>query len=206
MASDLEYSPTAIEHARNPRNVGPLDSCQGHARITGSCGDTMEFWLRVHDGRIRQANFITDGCGSSAACGSMTTDLAKGRTVEEAYGMEQKDVLDALGGFPEELQHCALLAADTLRAACEEYIKNDRPEGEDQGSGRVTRSSQRGRAVSYRTPRQRHGGSVGGRATRCRGADSHQTARLLPPPGLRQSIGPPRPPETELAGRNLRRP
>ena len=137
MASDFEYSATAIDHAQNPRNVGTLDSCNGHARITGPCGDTMEFWLQVRNGRIRQANFITDGCGSSAACGSITTELVTGKTVDEAYCIEQKDVLDALGGFPEGAQHCALLAADTLRAACEDYIKNDRPkpEGESARTG-----------------------------------------------------------------------
>ena len=137
MASDFEYSATVIDHARNPRNVGPLDSCNGHARITGPCGDTMEFWLRIREGRIQQAQFITDGCGSSVACGSMTTELATGKTVDEAYCVEQKDVLDALGGFPEELQHCALLAADTLRAACEDSIKNERPE---QGNRAAARS------------------------------------------------------------------
>ena len=134
MASDFEFSATAIDHAQNPRNIGPLDSCNGHARITGPCGDTMEFWLQVRDGRIRQANFITDGCGSSAACGSMTTELITGKTVDEAYCIEQEDILGALGGFPEEVQHCALLAADTLRAACEDCIKNDRPQREDQSA------------------------------------------------------------------------
>jgi len=128
MASDFEYSAVAVDHAQNPRNVGGMNSCNGHARITGPCGDTMEFWLRIREGRIQQANFATDGCGSSAACGSMTTELVTGKAFDEAYGIEQKDVLDALGGFPEETQHCALLAADTLRAACEDFIKSDQPE------------------------------------------------------------------------------
>jgi len=120
MASDFEYSAIAIDHAQNPRNVGALDSFDGHARITGPCGDTMEFWLRFDAERIRRAGFTTDGCGSSLACGSMVTELATGRTVEEVCAIQQKDVLDALGGFPEETQHCALLAANTLHAACEE--------------------------------------------------------------------------------------
>ena len=137
MASGFEYSAVAVDHAQNPRNVGPLDSCSGHARITGPCGDTMELWLQARDGRIHQANFTTDGCVSSAACGSMTTELAMGKTVDEAYCIEQKDVLDALGGLPEEVQHCALLTTDTLRAACEDYMKNDRPdcEGESARAG-----------------------------------------------------------------------
>lgn len=127
MASDLEYSATAVDHAQNPRNVGPLDPCSGHARITGPCGDTMEIWLQVRDGRIRQANFVTDGCAPSAACGSISTELATDKTVDEAYCIERQDILDALGGFPEEAEHCALLAADTLRAACEDFFMNSRP-------------------------------------------------------------------------------
>ena len=87
----------------------------------------MEFWLHIRDGQIREANFLTDGCGSSVACGSMVTDLATGKTIDEAYCLEWKDVLDALGGFPEAVEHCALLAADALRAACEDFIKSDRP-------------------------------------------------------------------------------
>ncbi len=130
MVPDFAYSAVAVDHAQNPRNVGALDSCTGHARITGPCGDTMEFWLQVHAGRVQRVSFLTDGCGSSLACGSMTTELATGKAFDEACGIEQKDVLDALGGFPEETQHCALLAANTLRAACEDFIKNDRLEHE----------------------------------------------------------------------------
>ena len=90
----------------------------------------MEVWIQVSDGRVQQAKFITDGCGSSAACGSMATELANGRTFDEAYCLEQRDVLDAIGGLPKEIQHCALLAADTLRAACEDYIMNNQPQRE----------------------------------------------------------------------------
>ena len=132
MASDFEYSAVAIDHARNPRNLGPLDSCDGRARITGPCGDTMEFWLQIRAGRIQRAHFMTDGCAPSIACGSMTTELATGKTVEAARSIQQKDLLNALGGFPEEAQHCALLATDTLHAACEDSVNNDRPEQRDQ--------------------------------------------------------------------------
>jgi len=137
VASDFEYSAVAIDHAQNPRNLGPLASSSGHARITGPCGDTMEFWLQINGGRIERAHFATDGCSSSIACGSMGTQLAMGKTVEEARGTQQKDILEALGGFPEEAEHCALLAANTLRAACEDFIKRGRPEfrGESTQSG-----------------------------------------------------------------------
>ena len=134
MASGFGYSAVAVDHAQSPRNVGTLESYDGHARITGPCGDTMEFWLEVRGQRIQRARFITDGCSSSLASGSMATELATGKRVDEACAVEQRDVLDALGGLPEEVQHCALLAADTLRAACEDFMSKDRPEHEDQST------------------------------------------------------------------------
>ncbi len=134
MASVFEYAAVAVEHAQNPRNLGALDSCDAHARVTGPCGDTMEVWLQIRDGRIQQASFTTDGCASSLACGSMITQLATGRTVEAARGIQQEDVLGALGGFPEETQHCALLAADTLRAACEDFINGGRLDRRDESA------------------------------------------------------------------------
>jgi len=112
----------ATRHANDPYNMGPLEVFNGHARITGPCGDTMEFWVNVLDGRIDKVSFITDGCGPSLAAGSITTCLAEGKTVEEAKTITQKDVLDALEGLPEDHQHCALLAANTLAAACSDYL------------------------------------------------------------------------------------
>ena len=115
------FSVVARDHAARPRNRGVLEEFNGHARITGPCGDTMEFWISVHDGTVTAASFVTDGCGSSLACGSMATELAKGRRVEEAAGVRQHDILQALGGLPPEFQHCALLASNTLKAACADF-------------------------------------------------------------------------------------
>jgi nitrogen fixation NifU-like protein len=116
-------SPVALDHAQHPRNNGPLADFTGHARITGPCGDTMEFWLLVRDRRIEKVSFVTDGCGPSHACGSMATCLIEGKSVEQAAAITQKDVLDALGDLPEKYRHCALLAANTLRAACEDSME-----------------------------------------------------------------------------------
>lgn len=110
------------DHAQNPRNHGPLNNFNGHARITGPCGDTMEFWVSVLDDTIERIGFTTTGCGTSHAAGSMTTCMAKGRSIKEALDIQQKDVLDALGGLPKESEHCALLASNTLKAACEDYL------------------------------------------------------------------------------------
>jgi Mrp family chromosome partitioning ATPase len=120
------FSAVARDHAAHPRNHGPLRDFDGQARITGPCGDTMEFWLAAGNGKVQRVSFTTDGCGSSLACGSMAASLAEGKRVEDAAALEQKDILDALGGFPPEFEHCALLAANTLKAACEDYLKRQR--------------------------------------------------------------------------------
>jgi len=80
MNTERPFALPVLERLDPPRNEGPLDSWDGHARITGPCGDTMEFWLRIAKGRIVQANFTTTGCNSSRAAGSMATELAAGKT------------------------------------------------------------------------------------------------------------------------------
>lgn len=117
-----DFSSTALDHAQHPRHLGPLTDFNGHARITGPCGDTMEFWLAVRDDKIEEAAFITDGCGSSRACGSIATCLVEGKRVEEAMAICQDDILKALGNMPKDGEHCALLAANTLNAACENHL------------------------------------------------------------------------------------
>lgn len=121
-----EFSELVRAHAVSPRNYGPLKKFDGHGRITGPCGDTMEFWLSSSKGKIKRASFITDGCGSSLACGSMATILAEGRRIEEAAALNKQDILNALGGLPRDLEHCALLAANTLREACMNYWKREK--------------------------------------------------------------------------------
>ncbi len=132
-------SQTARSHAQNPRNQGPLAAFNGHARITGPCGDTMEFWLAVQDERLVQVSFVTDGCGSSLACGSMATCLVEGKQVPDAAGLRQQDILEALGGLPQDSEHCALLAANTLKAACQDYLIHRRElPGEKCSEGKKT--------------------------------------------------------------------
>jgi nitrogen fixation NifU-like protein len=116
------YSEIVVDHAMHPRNIGNLEDADGFARITGSCGDTMEIWLRVKNDTIAEATFMTDGCGTTIVAGSMVTELARGKSAGQALAIGQQDVLDALGGLPEESQHCALLAANTLREAIKDYF------------------------------------------------------------------------------------
>ncbi len=117
-----DYTETVIDHAQNPRNVGRLPNADGSAIITGPCGDTMYIWLKVSEGKIKDARFWTDGCGTSIAAGSMVTEMAKGKSVVQASKIRQQDVLNALGGLPEDSVHCALLAANTLNTAIKDYL------------------------------------------------------------------------------------
>ena len=121
------YSEAAIEHGMNPRNIGEIEDADGFARVTGQCGDTMSIWLKINDSKIMDARFLTDGCGTSRASGSMATEMAKGKSLAEVQKISQQDVLDGLGGLPEESEHCALLAANTLKEAIDDYLT---PKGE----------------------------------------------------------------------------
>ena len=112
-----QVTATAVERFEQPRNYGPLKSFDGHAKITGPCGDTMEVWLRVHEERISEVSFTTTGCGPSRAAGSMATELAVGKPPTEASQIGQIHVLAGLGGLPRGSEHCALLASNTLKAA-----------------------------------------------------------------------------------------
>lgn len=120
------YSETVIDHFMHPRNIGMLSEEDGFARITGPCGDTMEIWIKVNNGNISQAHFSTDGCGTTVASGSIITVLATGKSLAEAQRINPQDVLQALGGLPEESRHCALLASNALKAAIRDFFMMQR--------------------------------------------------------------------------------
>jgi len=116
------YSEKVIDHFLNPRNLGELEDADGFGKVTGPRGDTMQICLRVKDDKITDATFMTDGCGTTIACGSMTTELAKGKTIAEALKITQDDILKSLDGLPEDDIHSSLLAADTLKEALRDYL------------------------------------------------------------------------------------
>lgn len=118
------YAEEAIDHFLNPRNLRQIESPDGFGRVTGPCGDTMEIYLRVDGGRITNATFWTDDCGPSIASGSMATELIEGKSIVEAQNISQDSILNALGGLPEESQHCALLAANTFKDAVRDYLNS----------------------------------------------------------------------------------
>lgn len=120
------YSESVVDRWLNPRNTGKIEIPQGYGRLTGICGDIMEISLRVVKDRIIDAKFLTEGCGPTLAAGSMATELAVGRSVREAFRINHEMILDNLGGLPEESEHCALLAAETLKEALRDYLAQKR--------------------------------------------------------------------------------
>jgi nitrogen fixation NifU-like protein len=112
------YSARVIEHSHNPRNFRRLKPAKLSAVVRGWCGDTMEMYLRPdRNGLVSEAAFMTDGCGPTVACGSMLTSLVSGKPLQQALRITSRELIDALGGLPEESIHCAELAVATLRAA-----------------------------------------------------------------------------------------
>lgn len=118
------YSEKVLEHFRNPRNVGELDDPDG-VGVEGNpvCGDLMEIQIKVEDNRIADIKFKTFGCGSAIATSSMVTELAKGKTLEEAMEITRENVAQELDGLPPQKMHCSNLAADALHRAIEDYWK-----------------------------------------------------------------------------------
>ena len=128
------YSEKVIERWLNPRNWGKVREADGVAKIKGPCGDTMQVSFKAKNHRISNIRFTTSGCATSIASGSMATELAKGRKIEEAAEISQEMILDALDGLPEESVHCALLASNTLKEAIKDYLNS---KGEDPLKDRV---------------------------------------------------------------------
>jgi len=118
------YTEKVMEHFRNPRNMGEIPDADGVGTVGNPvCGDLMTIYIKVKDNRIADIKFKTFGCGAAIATSSMITELAKGKTLEEAMKITRSDVAESLGGLPPIKMHCSNLAADGLHAAIEDYLK-----------------------------------------------------------------------------------
>ena len=121
------YSEAVIDHWQNPRNFKKIDNPDGYAKVKGSCGDTMEMYLKTDKENISECGFQTDGCGTSIVCGSVATELALNKPFIQALGLVSADeILKRLGGLPQSDVHCAQLAAETLRRALADYLQHKR--------------------------------------------------------------------------------
>ncbi len=126
----MNYSDIVMDHFMNPRNVGEVENPDGIGQIGNvNCGDIMRMTIKVEDNRIADVKFKTFGCGAAIAVSSMVTEMAKGKTLEEAVRINRDDVAQALGGLPEKKLHCSNLGTDALKAAVNDYWKkNGHPE------------------------------------------------------------------------------
>lgn len=118
------YSDKVLDHFKNPRNVGEIKDADGVGTVGNPvCGDMMTMYIKVKDDRIADIKFKTYGCGAAIATSSMTTELAKGKTIDEALEITRQSVADALEGLPPVKMHCSNLAADALHEAIKDYKK-----------------------------------------------------------------------------------
>ena len=116
------YSEKVMQHFKNPQNMGEIPDADGVGSVGNpTCGDLMTMYIKVKDDRIEDVKFKTYGCGAAIATSSMTTELAKGKTIDEAMKISRASVADSLGGLPPVKMHCSNLAADALHAAIEDY-------------------------------------------------------------------------------------
>jgi nitrogen fixation NifU-like protein len=122
------FSERALDYAMNPAYYGDMDRPDGHARITGFCTDTVDIYLRIREGKIEEAKFITDGCLYSIAACNAASHLATGKTLHQCLSIDQRSIIEHLNGLPDDHAHCALLAATTLHKAVNDYVlKNKTP-------------------------------------------------------------------------------
>ena len=116
------YSDIVMDHFMHPRNVGEIPDADGVGQVgNAKCGDIMKMYLKIKDNVIQDVKFETFGCGSAIASSSMATELIKGKTIEEALAVTNKQVVDALGGLPAYKLHCSVLAEESIKAAVKNY-------------------------------------------------------------------------------------
>lgn len=116
------YSKTVMEHFKAPKNVGVIEDNDGMGEIGNPlCGDMMSLYLKVEDELIKDIKFQTFGCGAAIAVSSMLTEMAKGKTIDDAKKITNKDVAEALEGLPKNKLHCSNLGADALQLAIKDY-------------------------------------------------------------------------------------
>ena len=119
----MSYTEKVMDHFHNPRNVGVVEDPDGIGEVGNPvCGDMMKISIAVADERVADVKFQTLGCGAAIATSSALTEMAKGKTLEEAAAISKADVAEELGGLPAAKMHCSLLATDGLRAAIDDYL------------------------------------------------------------------------------------
>ena len=117
-----EYTDLVIDHFKSPRNVGCMKDADGEGRYGDpDCGDALTIYIKVKEDKISEISFLVFGCVAAVATSSMTTELAKGKTLKEAEKITEQDITDALGGLPDYKMHCSVLGAQALKNAIKDY-------------------------------------------------------------------------------------
>ena len=116
------YGEKAFNRWLEMKYMGVIEDADGHARLKGKCGDTIEIFLKFDGERVKKASFMTDGCASSAICGSFAAELAIGKSPDEIIEITGERIIEEIGGLPQEERHCAFLAAETLQEALSDYM------------------------------------------------------------------------------------
>lgn len=116
------YTETVMDHFANPRNMGSIENADGVGEVgNAKCGDIMKIYLRIKDGIIEDVKFETFGCASAIASSSISTEMIKGKTLEEALKVTNKEVVEKLGGLPPHKIHCSVLAEEAIKSAIKDY-------------------------------------------------------------------------------------
>ena len=119
------YSEKVMDHFTNPRNVGEIEDANAVGVVgNAKCGDIMKMYMKIENDVITDVKFKTFGCGAAVATSSMATELVKGKTIDEALGVTNKAVVEALEGLPAVKIHCSVLAEEAIRAAINNYYEN----------------------------------------------------------------------------------
>jgi nitrogen fixation NifU-like protein len=134
------YSSTVLDHLKHPRNMGEMENADGVGEAQNPvCGDTMRLFIKVEADRIIDATFLTFGCGAAIASSSITTEMIKGKPIEEALMISDRAINKALGGLPPAKSHCSILAEKAIQAAVSDY-RRKKPSPRDCGTNMKTRS------------------------------------------------------------------
>ena len=122
-----QYSDKVMDHFTKPRNIGEIEEADGVGEVGNPvCGDMMKFSIKVKDNRIEDVKYLTFGCGAAIAVSSMVSEMAKGKTLEEAKKITNKQVAEELGGLPGNKMHCSNLGADALQKAIDDYVAKEK--------------------------------------------------------------------------------
>lgn len=133
----FEYNEKVLDHFRNPRNVGVIKDADGVGGLTSPvCGDLLRLYLKIENDVIVDSKFQTFGCAAAIASGSILTELIKGKTLDEALKLTNRQVAEALGGLPKVKLHCSVLAEDALKKAIEDYRRRRVSSGRGTDSSR----------------------------------------------------------------------